>query len=293
MQRELAGKFDTAPLLYPLREVGHPIKFYFMDNTTQDSDSYRYVRSLERGLKVLLLFGEERTELSVREISTELDLSLATAYRIVNTLEEHGFLERPPAPGAFRLGLRLAHLGWLTQSNLDIREVARPILEELAHTVGETAVLMVPRNGYAVCVEKVEGSYPIRPRSVSIGDREPYHGGALALAILAFLPEEQREGYLGGALAAITPHTETDPDRVRQRCRDIALAGVAYSRDEVIVGSAAVAAPILGADRKTVLGAIGLTGLVERIVDLDDTVRAAADAISPDSGVKSTPLATG
>jgi IclR family acetate operon transcriptional repressor len=264
-----------------------------MSKTSQESESYRYVRSLERGLKVLLLFDEERTELSVREISAELNLSLATAYRIVNTLEEHGFLERRRSHVALRLGLRLAHLGWLAQSNLDIREVARPIMEELAHTVGETAVLMVPRHGYAVCVEKVEGSYPIRPRSVSIGDREPYHGGAVALAILAFLPEEQRERYLRGTLGAITPHTETDPDRLRQRCRDIALAGVAYSRDEVIVGSAAVAAPILGADRKTVLGAIGLTGLVERIVDLEDTVRDAAAAISPGSKVKGTPLATG
>jgi DNA-binding IclR family transcriptional regulator len=248
---------------------------------TSESESYRYVRSLERGLKVLLLFDEERTEVTVREISAELNLSLATAYRIVNTLEEHGFLERRRSHVALRLGLRLARLGWLAQTNVDIREVARPILEELARKVGETAVLMVPSNGFAVCVEKVEGSYPIRPRSVAIGDREPFNCGAVALSILAFLPEEERERYLRGTLTAVTPHTETDPDRLRRRCQEIARAGFAYSKDELIVGSAAVAAPILASDGRTVLGAIGLTGIVERIVDLEDTVREAAAQISP------------
>lgn len=242
--------------------------------------TYPLVRSLDRGLRVLELFSEAHPEWTVAEIAQALDFPPGSAYRIVHTLELAGFVERSRANGPVRLGLRLIQLGWLVQRGLDIREIARPIMKRLAlEDAGETALLMVPRENVAVCVEVAEGSYPIRPRSIMIGEQRPYHAGAVAMLLLAFLPDNHRERLLTKPLERVTPMTIIDPKRLRTRCAEIRRTGIAYSRDEVIMGTAAVAAPIFDGQGNAV-ASLGLTGIQERITGLDETIRGAARTVS-------------
>lgn len=243
-------------------------------------------------MALLTLFSDDHRELTVGEISRELDIPLASAYRTVHTMERRGFLERSGATGPYRLGMRLLHLGRLVHQRLDLREVARPVMVRLAADVGETAVLMVPHPDCVVCVENVEGSSPIRPRSITVGERRAYNGGAAGLAVLAFLPDEQRDRIINHHLEPITPRTVTDADAVRARCEEIRRSGVSYSEGEVIEGTAAVAAPIFAAEADEVVGSISLTGIVPRIAGLEDTLRAAAAEISAALGVED-PAGTG
>lgn len=245
------------------------------------------VRSLERGLCILALFDEGQREWSVGAISSTLELPLATTYRIVNTLIAQGFLERERSHGRVRLGLALMRLGSVVQSGLSVREVAAPEMHDLAREAGETAVLMVPRDLYAVCVENVEGSYPIRPRSIGFGEQCPYNAGAVPLAIFAFLPPEHQQRVLQNGLARPTHNSLHTPEAVMARCAQIRRNRLSYSKEEVIPETAAVAVPIFGLDDSVVLGALGLTGLVERIVGLDNMVRAAASRISARMGQRS------
>lgn len=237
------------------------------------------VRGLDRGLRLLSLFTLEDRDWAVREMAEALDIPLSSTYRIVRTLEAEGFLESADSRGSYRLGLRLLHLGFVVYSKLDVRQVALPVMQRLAEEVGETVVLMIPRRQYAVCVENVEGTYPIRPKSIAVGERRHYNCGAVALALLAYLPAEHREEILEEPLPRLTDFTLTSEEQISARCESIRESGVSYSRNEVFLGTAAVASPVFDAQAE-VAAAVALTGVVERIVDLEETIRMAAREIS-------------
>lgn len=237
------------------------------------------VRGLDRGLQVLALFTVEDRDWTVKEMSAALGIPLSSTYRIVRTLESEGFLEAADSRGAYRLGLRLLHLGFVVYSKLDVRQIALPVMQRLAKEVGETVVLMIPRRQFAVCVENVEGTSLIRPRSIEVGERRHYNCGAVALALLAYIPEEHRELILKEPLPRLTEFTLTSVEKIHARCESIRDTGVSYSKNEVFLGTAAIASPVFDA-RGEVAAAVALTGVVERIIDLEETAKTAAQQIS-------------
>jgi len=241
------------------------------------------VSGLDRGLRVLSLFTIQDGDWAVKEMSEALDIPLSSTYRIVRTLEAEGFLELADSSGSYRLGLRLLHLGFLVHSKLDVCHVAFPTMQRLAEDVGETVVLMIPRRQYAVCVGNVEGTYPIRPKSIEVGERRHFNCGAVALALLANLPEKNREEIFKEPFPRLTEFTLTSAEKIGLRCDLIRETGVSYSKNEVFLGTAAVASPVFDA-RGEVAAAVALTGVVERIVELDETIRMAAQEISSGLG---------
>lgn len=225
---------------------------------------------------MLNLFTDIKPDWTVTEMADELAVPLASAYRIVRVLERFGYLDRQRPSGSLRLGLPLLRLGSVVLARLDVREAARPIMRRLAVDLGETALLMVPLAHAAVCIENVEGTYPIRPRSISIGEQMPYNAGALPLALLAFLPEEDQDRVFSSPLPRLSPGTLCDLEHLRARCEQIRATGISYSEGEVVPGTAAIASPVFASGDGPVMASIGLTGLTERIVGFDDATRAAA-----------------
>ncbi len=234
------------------------------------------VPALRRGFEVLQCFSEEHIELSVREIADQVDAPLASTYRIVRELTALGVLE-PVDGGRFRLGLALARLGNLSLRGRELRSVALPVMQELAETVGETVLLLIRVGALAVCIEHIEGTYPIRPRSFGVGEQVDLWAGASALALFAFLPEEDRRNILDQSTRA--PKDEQFRTRLENECEIIRRNGWCLTRDQVVVGTAAVASPILRRDSTTVVASLSLTGLTERIVDLEQAVTEAAKRI--------------
>lgn len=254
-------------------------------STQRATVSRTTVRGLGRGLDLLSLFDDQTVELTIGDISVRLDLPLSTTYRIVNTLVGRGFLERHRPHGTVRLGLALIRLGRLASASRSLADMAIAELKRLARDTGETAVLMVPRSSSAVCLANVEGTYPIRPRSIGVGEQCPYNAGAAAMAILAFLPTPEQDRILAAGLPALTHNTLHSKRTVRKRCEEIRATGFAYSREETIEGTAAVAAPIFAEDGVAVLGSVAVTGVTDRIAnDLGPRVLEAADRISERMG---------
>lgn len=246
------------------------------------------VRSLDRGLRVLGSFTPEQPLWTVSDLAHHLELPLASAHRIVSTLERAGYLDRTRPRGPLRLGLRLLYLGTVVQSGIDTRDIARPYMRELATVTGETAVLTVPGPTAVVCIEQVDGTYPIRPRSLTVGDHRAYNAGAIGLATLAHLPADRRSELLSVRLESSTPRTMVEPDAIEKRCAEIRRAGIAYSEEEVIEGTAALAVPLFGVGGR-LEGALALTGVVQRFrgarrATVEHAVREAAASISRQLG---------
>ena len=62
------------------------------------------VRAVGRALEILAAFTEEDPQLSAGELLKRVDLSRPTLYRLIYTLQEHGFLVSVGEPQRFRLG---------------------------------------------------------------------------------------------------------------------------------------------------------------------------------------------
>jgi DNA-binding IclR family transcriptional regulator len=131
-------------------------------------------------------------DLSLGQISEALGLHKSTAHRLVRVLERHRLVEKNANNGKYRLGLKLFELGTRAVSQLDIRERARPFLEQVMLSTGETVHLCVYDAGEVVYVDKMEPERSVRMAS-SVGRRNPAYCTAVGKAIMAHLPEDQIE----------------------------------------------------------------------------------------------------
>lgn len=228
-----------------------------MRDTTRQS-----IASLQKGADLLFLFVESPT-LGVREIAQRLNVPVSTAYRFIRTLRDMGLLEQDSGTRKYQLGLRLLTLEAPILRNLDVRRIALPHMEVLAHQSQETVMLALRRGFQRVCIEVVESSQQVRvaaPRGESV----PLHSGGLGKAMLAFLPKTEIDRYLAsGPLKRFTPYTITDPSQLRKELSLIRKRGYAISTQEAYVGARGVAAPISDSTRQ-VIASLGVSGPLHR-----------------------------
>lgn len=225
------------------------------------------IAGVERALDVLSLFGnDEVTDLGVTEVADRLDLSKSVVHRILSSLRVKGYVELDEDSRRYRLGPAILTLGLSYLDRLDVREVARDALRELVRRTEETATLSVRSNDHRVYVDQVTPSRDIK-MVVQLGSAHPLHAGGSSKAMLAFLPEVERESYLTSrTLDAITPLTITSADELRQELAAIRAQGYAESLGERQAGAGSVAAPVFGHDGN-VVGVISVCGPVERFTD--------------------------
>jgi DNA-binding IclR family transcriptional regulator len=94
------------------------------------------VPALERGLRLLGEFSREhRTHLGAPELARRLDLPRSTVFRLLNTLESLGFVERTDNGNDYRLGVAVLRLGFEYLSSLELTELGQPVLQRLCDEI--------------------------------------------------------------------------------------------------------------------------------------------------------------
>lgn len=245
-----------------------------MQNSPSVKQTPQYpLESVDRALRLLLMF-RERPQIRISDARDELNVGQSTAHRLMAMLVYHGFAAQDPATRAYRAGPALLEIGLSVVSNLDIRSVAHPVLEELAAVTGETVHLGVLEGNEVRFIDAVESELALRV-SGRVGKRLPAHATSLGKAMLAALTDEQlRALYPSESLPVVTAQTMSrrsdllaELDRTRAR-------GYACNsgESEQGVGSTGVAImhPVRGA-----LGAITIAAPLTRL-DPGKTERHAA-----------------
>jgi DNA-binding IclR family transcriptional regulator len=138
-------------------------------------------QTLDRGLRVLDALAVSPGGLTVTELSARLEVNRTVVYRLVSTLEQHALIRRDTR-GRLHLGLGVLHLAAAVQPVL--RDLAVPILRELAEAVGCTAHLTVSDGDEALALAVVEPSWTDFHVSYRVGSRHPLGIGAAGRAIL-------------------------------------------------------------------------------------------------------------
>lgn len=231
------------------------------------TQSPQTIAGVERALDVLSLFGRDGvTDLGVTEVADELDLSKAVVHRILSSCKVKGYVELDEDSRRYSLGPAILTLGLAYLERLDVRTVARDALRELSQRTDETATLSVRSGWTRVYVDQVTPARDIK-MVVQLGSAHPLHAGGSSKALLAFLPDEDREAYLSGdSLSPVTDLTITSVKALRAELDSIRELGYSVSLGERQAGAGSVAAPVFGHDRE-VVGVISVCGPVERFKD--------------------------
>jgi DNA-binding IclR family transcriptional regulator len=169
-------------------------------------------QTLDRGLRVLDALASASNGLTVTELAAAIGVNRTVVYRLVSTLEQHALVRRDPR-GRLQVGLGVLRLASAVQPVL--RDLALPVLRDLAEAVGCTAHLTVADGGEALAIAVVEPTWTDYHVAYRVGARHPLDRGAAGKAIL--LGRSSGGGYVetvgeiqSGArgVAAPVPHVE-------------------------------------------------------------------------------------
>lgn len=216
------------------------------------------MRAVQRILSVFESFSPDRSSLSLHELSLRMDLPKSTAFRIVQSLEEAGYLVRLDDQ-QYCLSFRITRLAGLVRSTLGIREIARPIMTQLAESTSETVTLQTASAGHRVCIDAVSTSSLLRTVTQP-GEHAVLTAGASSKMLLACMPRKDAARFIA-EIAATAKRTQSDVvkelDAIRER-------GYAVSHQERVLGVSAIAAPILGLDEQSTY-CVSIAGPASRV----------------------------
>ena len=256
---------------------------YMAGQSARSASGYRDRNSTaDRALDVLQLFSDDKLVWSGAEIAEQFGIARSTGYRYLKGLVAAGFIEE--CDGGFRLGPLVFELARLARKGIGLSEVSRPVMRELADSVGESVLLTRRWGGSVVCLELEESSHPIR-LSYERGHILPINAGASAQVLLAWAPGAEIEQVLSEApLRRFTSRTVTDAAKLQARLRQIRTQGFAISRGELDADVLGIAAPIRSAGGQ-VSAAISIAALSSRVPEtkvpaMSAAVCAAAQRIS-------------
>ncbi|WP_129112728.1 IclR family transcriptional regulator [Halegenticoccus tardaugens] len=206
----------------------------------------------------------EGERMGVSELARTVGLAKGTVHKHLTTLHRLNYVVNED--GAYRLGLRFLGLGVGVRNTLPVHGHARRHLDALAEATGEVASLVIPEHGYGVYVRMVTGERDGGP-PYHEGERVYLHATAGGKALLAYLPDEERERILETrGLPPLTDNTITSRAELRTELQSIRDRRIAYDREEHVEGWRCVAAPITDAENRAV-GAVSVSGPAERMMD--------------------------
>jgi DNA-binding IclR family transcriptional regulator len=201
---------------------------------------------------------------SVSSLARAAGLPRATALRMIQTLEQEGFLLRVPGDDRVLLGPELLRLAWKTDEQLLLREVARPVVGELVAAVRETVTLsVVASDGGLDLVHQVDAPHQLRPGSW-VGQRFPLHASASGKVLLASYGAERLDRFLEQPLARYTALTITTDEALRAELARVRAQRFAFTADEDEEGLSGVATGIRG-QAQDLLGVLTVAGPTQRL----------------------------
>jgi len=202
------------------------------------------VQSIERAFAVLSALSDG--PIGVTDVAARVDLPKSTAARLLGSLVREGVVEQDVGDTRYRLGARIVSLAAGLMPTRSLVALARPVLVELASTLGEAAGLSV-LDGFVVhYIDQVDTTHQVLVRDWT-GSRLPIHAVASGQVFLAHMSPSTVERLLAEPLERFTPRTLVEPAALRERLRRAQLDGYVWGRDEFAEGLDSVAAPVADA----------------------------------------------
>lgn len=232
-------------------------------NKPSDSAAKDGAQSIVRAGRLLLAVAAAGP-LGVRlsNLATSLGLPHPTVHRMLSALCRVGVLQRLAQSNRYTLGAALTDHRDRAVPVDALQRMVRPALVRLTTRAGDNVFLSV-REGYeAVCVDRLEGEFPIRYGPLDIGVRRPLGVGAASLALLADLPDDAVEDAIRVNRRQLTG--EHAPDRLWLLVEQTRRNGHAFDNGRLFTGGCGIGMAIV-TDRGPAVGAISIGAIATRM----------------------------
>jgi IclR family KDG regulon transcriptional repressor len=250
------------------------------------------VQSLGRAFAILEEVARHREGIGLADLSKLVGLHNSTTFHLAKTLVSLGYLRQEKETKRYRLGRPLFALAASALDEIEMVNVATPILEDLSRETSESSHFAVRMGDAVVVIARTSG-----PGAFQLTDRvgvvRPAHCTALGKIILASLRPDQLKRFLERVeLKPSTAKSITDVGALMREITEIQRTGIAFDDGEFNPEVRCVAVPVTDFTGQ-VIGALGISGPIWRLSNQAlhssaQVVQAAASRLSQEFGAKCT-----
>ncbi|GGC84625.1 IclR family transcriptional regulator [Thalassobacillus devorans] len=202
------------------------------------------IQSVDRSLIILEYLKQHPKGLGVTEIANLLGVAKSTAHRLIMTLEEHGYVKQMEETSVYRLGLKFLEMSNIVVDQLNVVELAHPIMEKISKQTDKISHLVMLDDFQVIYIDKVETPSAVRIYS-QLGRRAPIYCTGVGKAIAAYFDEAQLKRYLSeNSFHKFTKNTYTEEKEFKQELERIRSNGYSVDNEEHEEGIRCVAVPI-------------------------------------------------
>lgn len=149
-------------------------------------------QSIERALVLVReIAAHNRAGSRLLDLAARTGLQRPTVHRMLKCLTIENMVQQDPDTHRYYLGPMVFELGLTAAPRFNLREICHPAMVRIADATGDT-VFLIQRSGLdSVCLERQEGTFPIKTFTLEPGMRRPLGVGTGSLAILIALSEDE------------------------------------------------------------------------------------------------------
>lgn len=215
-----------------------------------------------KALDVIECLASTKRPMSAPEVAKQCQMSRPTVYRLLSTLQSRGYVTN--VEHEYTLGTRFLSLSRVLLESFELSDLVQPYLRELSDLSGETTYMSILDGTKVLYINKVESTQPIRT-NCTIGTRNPSYSSSMGKALLAFLPDAERDALLDKLeLVKHGPKTITDRDELLADLQRTRERGYAIDDNEMEDNVRCVGAPIFDHMRRPI-AAMSVSGPAYRM----------------------------
>ena len=230
------------------------------ERENKKTDYTSLVPAVDQASRILICLAKTPSfKMNLTDICKNVGIHKSKGYAILNTLLNFRFVEKDDEGKTYTLGPGLISLSRRVLDNLEYRDKAGPFLDRLARQTGSTATFGIVNARNFIVIAKREGGREVF-LTIRVGYRLSITHGAVGKAIVAFLPENEREEILRQEkLLFYGDSLRLDRNRLESEFEECRKVGYALDLGEMFVGLNAIAAPVFDHEGKPT-GALLVTG---------------------------------
>jgi len=230
--------------------------------TTSKVDGSQSIRRAISIIRAVSKYNDSGVRLT--QVAKDVSLHVATARRILHVLNQEGLIGYDQSSKHYYLGIELFSLG-TAANQFEIRTTYRPALERIAEQTKETVFLNIRLGNNSLCIDRIEGSAPIRIMPYPVGTQTPLGVGSGELALIFNLPDKEIEQILSANEKRYRQYNAGDKSKIWEAVVESRKLKFTLSRGLYINGVGGVGLPVMSTDGQETIAAISVVTLAEKL----------------------------
>ncbi|MBV6306104.1 IclR family transcriptional regulator [Candidimonas humi] len=195
------------------------------------------------GLLLRAIATRNRDGVRLVDLVKAVELDQSTAHRLLKALAVEGIVRQDAESKRYHLGALIYECGLAIKPEFDIRLAAKNALRRIAAFTEDTVYLVARNQHESVCLDRIEGNYPVKVLTLDTGGRRPLGTNASGLAILGSLRQDEIDLIIAHNESAYSKYGDMNAQRVRRELEAFWQRG--YVSITIAAGTATVGLPIL------------------------------------------------